>query len=480
MHHEAPPIGSGANSLFGIGAAVSDFDRDGDQDLYVVDSYGWPNVLYRNNGDGTFTDIAEAAGVASTAYSHMALFLDLDNDGFDDLVVVNDNKLDTEYPGSQIYRNNGDSTFTDVTEGSGFAPVEEIWGGATAADYDLDGDLDLFLVGWWQRTAWLYRNEGGFQFTDVTNAAGARASGVRPQWAPVFADFDGDGWQDIFCAVDFTDDYLLRNNGDGTFTDVSEWAGITHEFNDMGTAVADFDDDLDLDIYTTNITGNGSLSCAVPYGCNMLYVNQGNGRFRDFTKRLRVGDSGWGWGTWFFDADLDGWRDLMAVNGWIGTQWHEQVYLFHNRQGRFVESAARAGIEHPANSRALIPIDIEDDGDIDVLISDVGGPLTLYENISPRGDKHWLTVVAEGTVSNRNGVGARVYVTAGGKTRFHEIFVGGSFYAGPPLEAHFGLGTATVADEVRVVFPSGIEVELTGVAVDQRLVVVEPLGGGLP
>jgi hypothetical protein len=476
LHHDAPPVPplfDGQNTRFGVGAAVSDFDRDGDHDVYVCDSFGWPNKLFRNRGDGTFEEIGEAAGVDSLGYSHMALFVDLNDDGWDDLVVLNDNSpFDDTFPGSQLYRNNGDGTFTDVTLDSGFEPADPTFGGMTAGDYDKDGDLDLLLVGWYDQTAWLYRNESDFRFTDVTDEAGVRAERDRFHWTPIFADLDGDGWQDIFVAVDFDEDYLLHNNGDGTFTDVSAEAGTLHVANDMGVAVADFDHDLDLDLYTTNITGGEE--CAVPEGCNMLYVNDGSGIFSDGTVGHGLGDTRWGWGVWFFDADLDGHRDLLAVNGWTQPEWHDPAYFFYNRRGQgFVETARRARIDHVGNTRSLVPLDLEGDGDIDFLVFDVLGPATVYENVSPRRG-HYLVVDPVGTVSNRNAVGARVYVTAGGQTQMHEITAGGSFYAGPPLEAHLGLGSAQVVDEVLVIFPSGAEVTLTNEAVDRRLRVIEP------
>jgi len=418
----------------------------------------------------------------------MALFLDLDNDGDDDLVVLNDSSpYTTRFPPGQIYRNNGDGTFTNVSVGSGFAPVDPTIGGATAGDYDHDGDLDLFVVGWFGYATYLYRNEGDFRFTDVTDAAGARPASELFQWTPLFVDVDGDGWQDLFCAVDFAPDYLLRNNRDGTFTDVTAEAGTTHVGNDMGVAVGDVDGDGDLDLFTTNISGGEE--CGVPYGCNMLYVNDGAGRFTDGTAAAGVGDTAWGWGVWLFDADLDGDRDLLAVSGWTQPEWHTPATLLLNGgTGRFRDATTGSGLERPGNTRSLVPIDLENDGDVDFIVTDVLGPAIVYENRSERGgaggagggDGRWLTVEAEGTSSNRNGVGARVWVTAGGRRQVHEITAGGSFYAGPPLEAHFGLGSVRTVDEITVRFPSGHVVRQCGAGVDRRIRIVEPAGAPCP
>jgi hypothetical protein len=471
---KAPLQIEGLSSQYGVGGAVCDYDRDGHLDVYTCDTYAYPNSLWRNNGDGTFTDVAAQAGVRDFGHSVMALFLDLDNDGWDDLLVVNESlTYSNEFGYTQLYRNNGDGTFSNVSSASGIRPLEATIGGVTASDYDRDGDLDLLIVGWLNQVRHLYRNDGNFRFTDVTRESGLEAPGSLYQWSPVFADFDNDGWQDIFCAVDFWEDYLLRNDRNGRFTDVSFAAGTLHIANDMGVAVADFDNDLDLDIYTTNIT---SAACPEPGGCNALYVNDGTGRFHYEQAQRGIADTGWGWGTWFFDADLDGDRDLIAVSGWTQPIWHTPAKLFLNDgRGYFTDVAAAAGIDHVGDTRALLPLDFDSDGDVDFITFDVFGQATLYENRTPRAGNHFLVVRARGTTSNRNGVGARVYVTAGGRTQMHEIMVGGSFRAGPALEAHFGLGPFDVASEVRVVFPSGLERKLTNVNADQFLTVAEPI-----
>ncbi|MFG0284926.1 MAG: CRTAC1 family protein [Phycisphaerales bacterium JB039] len=477
-HHDAepvPPLTAGQNSRFGAGFAAGDYDNDGHVDIYCCDSFGFPNKLFRNNGDGTFSDVAAAAGVAHEGYSKMALFLDLNNDGWDDLIVLNDSQeFSPKFPRSRLYRNNQDGTFTDVTDGSGFAPTDATLGGATAGDYDKDGDLDLLVVGWYEFTVYLYRNDGDFTFTDVTDAAGAKTPDDRFHWAPVFIDLDGDGWQDIYAAVDFFEDYALRNNGDGTFTDISAASGLTHVANDMGVAVGDIDNDLDIDLYTTNMSVSPLDPVDQP-GPNRLYVNDGAGVFSYGEMEAGVDNTWWGWGTWLFDADLDGDKDLLAINGWQQPEWWTPANFFLNDgTGKFTDASLGSGINHTGNSRALLPVDLEQDGDIDFLINDVLGPVTVYRNDTARDGRGWVTVVARGTVSNRNGVGAKVYVTTDGKTQFHEIFVGGSFHAGPRPAAHCGVGWAAPIDEVRVVFPSGREAVLKDVKPDQRLVVEEP------
>ncbi len=477
LHHDAipvPPLFDGQNTRFGVGAAILDYDLDGDPDVYAVDSLGWPNRLFRNDGHGRFTDVTLAAGdVGSTAYSHMALAVDLDSDGDPDLVVINDSAPgDNRFPGSQLLRNEGDGTFTDATPDSGFVLHDPTWGGATAGDSDGDGDLDLFVAGWYDRAAYLFENLGGFLFRDRTDEAGVRPDPPRSHWTPVFADLDGDGLQDLFCAVDFDEDVLFRNDGDGTFTDISQEAGTLHEGNDMGVAVFDFQDDGDLDLYTTNVTG--PEECELPGGCNVLYVNDGRGRFVDRGPDAGLGDTRWGWGVSAFDPDLDGDRDLLVVNGWEQKQWLTPATLFIDVGGRFVEAAAAAGIDHVGDSRSLVVFDADLDGDPDVLMSDVLGPFRYYENVTSRRGHAGLALELVTGASPPGGVGARVAVAASGRRQMQEIVVGGSFYAGPPLEARFGLGPSPRVDAVQVDFPAGARLRLLDLPSDHRLLVFEP------
>ncbi|MCA8960226.1 MAG: CRTAC1 family protein, partial [Planctomycetes bacterium] len=438
---------------------------DGDLDVYLVTHLGRPNRLFRNDG-GVFTDVTTSAGVGDLGWGHMALFLDLDDDGFDDLVVFNDAVPPMVGGSLEVYENLGNGSFLRRTA-TGLDAVIPIIGGATAADYDHDGDLDLYVTGWLDNSNYLYRNDDDFIFTEVTDAAGLRIlETLVPHWTPIFADLDGDGWSDLFGAVDFAEDYLFINQADGTFQHAPI---VTSVQNDMGIAIGDYDQDGDLDLLTTNITDTTS-----PAGCcNWLYQNDGAAGFTNVADTAGVADSAWGWGAWFFDADLDTDLDLVTVNGWIQPGWQGPAQFFLNEgPGVFSEMAARVGADHAGNSHALIPFDADDDGDIDLLILDAWARATFYEN-ETSGTRHWLRVSLSGRASNRNGVGARVLATLpGGPTLLREIVVGGSFYAGPPLEAHFGLGAATSVD-LTIQWPSGHVQELLGVAADRRITVVE-------
>lgn len=475
----------------GCGAAVADYDNDGDYDVFIPDTWGWPNKLYRNNGDKTFTDVTEEADVGELGASHMALFLDLDNDGFKDLILGNDTQgYGPSYTPCILYRNKGDGTFDDVTDGSSFAPAGSSIGGIAATDYDLDGLLDLYVAFWGVGTNepfnFFYRNLGDFTFTDVTADEGLRTAETSVRtWAPVFVDVDGDGYQDLFAAVDFTKNYLFQHAGlvDGAlpegpaFVDISIAAGVAHGGNDMGVAVGDCNGDGLLDLYTTNLT------LAPPNEqerTNVLFINHGLPEpFTEEAVERGVWQTYWGWGTWFFDADFDTDLDLAAVNGWTGNAYYlnrPSQFFLNDGAGYFVDIAAAAGADHPGDSRGLTVFDYDHDGDEDMLIVDVGGPAVLLENVTLH-DHHWLALELTGRTTNRDAIGAQIDVTAAGVTQHREVFAGGSFYAGPPLAQHFGVGAATVVEEIRIRWPRGPWQVLTSVAVDQKLILTEPLFG---
>jgi len=482
---------------FGTGVAVGDYDGDGDLDIYALAQLGHPNVLFRNDletGKPGFTDVTPPL-LADLGLSRSAAFADLDRDGDLDLVLVNDDDGAPETPPSRIFRNQG-GVFSDATEGSGFRPVGFLRCGLALGDPDGDGLLDLYVTNWGFAQAGeprlpgsnrLYRNLGGLAFEDVTEDVGLGFL-ARDSFSAVFADFDDDRFLDLFVAVDHTRDEYFAGIPSG-FEERTELVGTTHLANDMGVAAADFDDDDDLDLFLTNITdtqdgvyGCGNGSFPPPQACNALYVNQfsqeGAVRFEEEAEARGVGDTYWGWGTQFADLDNDRDLDLVAVTGldlFIETfgpggsgLLETPSVLLVQSEGSFTRQFG-TGLDAPDDSRALVALDYDRDGDQDLLVSNVDQPMRLFENRSP--SRHWLGVdlgVATSAAS------ARVYVSAGSQTQRRDVIYGRSFLAGTPAEVHFGLGDLEWVDEVRVVWSDGAELSLHDVAADQLLRVPEP------
>lgn len=484
-NHSPPAAGrSSPAAWIGTGAAVADYDGDGDLDIYFVDSFSWPNQLWQNNGDKTFTNVTDASGLGSTSGGRMALWLDLDNDGDSDLVVLNDTQGgETDLP-SQVFRND-DGVFTDVSEGSGFIPTGPYGGGMAATDYNADGLLDIYVTFWNDSKTvppynFLYRNRGDFTFVEETETMGLRGANTQAQtWSPVFFDFDGDGDQDLYGAVDFDLDYLYLLGPDG-FTDVSEAANVFHDgqdaaANDMGVAIGDIDHDDDLDIFTTNIAapieGGGKF--------NALFVNNWPAPCTDEASddERNVWRSYWGWGTCFADLDFDKDIDLVTVNGRtedpdaLWTNRPKQIFK-NDGTGYFTDVGPLVGLDHLGNSRGLVAFDYDNDSDEDLLITNVSQSFALYENTTVHTN-HYLKIKLEGTARTKEAIGAKVRVTAGGTTQLRELLAGGSFLASLPRELIFGVGDATQVETVDITWPCGGTTVLSNVAVDQTLAVVE-------
>jgi enediyne biosynthesis protein E4 len=504
----------------GSGVAFLDYDRDGYPDVFVVNGSrleGFPagaspsNRLFHNNRNGTFTDVTAASGLTSSGWGQGVCVGDYDNDGFDDLYV-------TYFGRSNIlYHNNGNGTFTDVTEQSGLGSSGRNWStGCSFLDYDRDGKLDLFVAGYvdfemastpppganpnclWKgvavfcgprglppATQRLYHNQGRGAFTETAAQAGIRKARACYGLGVLTGDFENRGWPDIYVACDSSPSLLFRNNGDGTLKERGIQAGVAFsedglEQAGMGVSAADYDGDGFEDILKTNFDED------VPD----LYHNEGEGAFsfRTFDAKLGSNLRYLGWGGGFFDYDNDGWPDIFVANGHVypelenhnhpESHYRQRNLLYHNAgDGTFddVTSAAGPGIELRRSGRGVAFGDFDNDGDLDVVINNQNDPVTLLRNDG--GNKnHWLSIRTVGTKSNRDGIGARIAILAGGRRQIDEVRSGGSYLSQNDLRVHFGLGQASRLDRLEIRWPSGIVDKLENISADQFLVVREGTG----
>lgn len=480
----------------GNGAGVGDFDRDGDLDVYLLNQLGLANHFFRNDllaGGRRFSDITAALVLGDLGLGRTAMFADFDNDGWQELLLLNDDEPDGIYPASRLFRNVG-GRFEDATAGSGLAPIGYVRGGACIGDYNEDGLLDVYMGLWlFQSTRptplfpgynHLFRNIGGLRFEDVTESSGL-GNFAHDSFSCAFADFDNDGDADLYVAVDHTSDVYYRNDG-GTFVNDAIAVGATHTGNDMGISVADFDDDGDLDVYSTNVTDPAGGFGTTDF--NTLLVNQlaesGTMRFVDEAGARGVRDTYWGWGTEFVDVDNDGDLDLYAVNGFDqfvasgspGLVDTPEVMFVNDGSGHFTR-AVGCGADFVGDARAAIAFDYDLDGDQDLLVTNTNEATVLLENRT-EGQGRSLDVRLVGRCGfNADAVGARVFVTVGERRQMREVIAGGSYLSGRPLSLHFGLGAAASVDSLRVVWPDGSEAVFATVAADRRWSVMQ--GGGL-
>ena len=501
---------------FGGGVVVLDYNGDGQDDILVAaaDDPFKPgleisNALYRNNGDGTFSNVARIAGVDDPAgRGNGGCAADYDNDGNHDLFLAN-------WGSSRLFRNNGDGTFADVTGEAGVGDPNITYRtmGCAWGDYNRDGFLDLAIVRHMSETDLmssnmkvspgalrpiaLYRNDGNGAFTNVASLLGDTSgpensapfgslwgAGFQPGWT----DYDSDGDPDLYVVNDFGADIqpniLWRNDGPGAdgswvFADVSSDSGADVAIFGMGLAVGDYNLDGHLDFYLTNI------------GEAVLLANDGNGR--TFTQAAAEAGAGVAafegqqrvtWGNVFFDYDNDGDEDLYIVSGYLDIDQNNpteqpNVLLTNERNGGFTDTSAGSGVDDPAVGRGVAYLDFNADGCLDLYVVNLGVSASLPQEArlfrnTCASENNWLIVKTVGSTSNRDGVGARVKVTAGGHTQIREVAAGGSSMSQNMIAVHFGLGQARIVDSIEVLWPSGVLQTLTGVATNQRLTVTEP------
>lgn len=504
----------------GSGVAFFDYDHDGWLDIYLSNGSRlheeWApgteptTQLYRNNRDGTFTDVTAKSGIGRTGWQTGVCIGDFDNDGWDDIFC-------TFWGHNILFRNNGDGTFTDVTRKAGLWREEFRWGsGCTWLDYNRDGNLDLFVANYLHLdvdrvpkpgqneacqfkgapvmcgprglpggTNILYRNNGDGTFTDVSEAAGILKPGPRYSITAVSSDLDNDGWPDIYVAVDSEPSILFRNNHDGTFTDIAVMSGCAYgddgrEQAGMGVAIGDYNCDGRLDIFKTNFSEDAVN----------LYRNGEDGTFTDVSAEVGLGgdlpDVKWGCG--FVDYDNDGWLDLIQVNGHVypnadkiapGQTYLEPRVVYRNLgNGKFanVSNQLGPGIAARHSSRGCAFGDFDNDGDIDVLIDNMNESPSLLRN-DCRNRYRWIKVKLIGTTCNRSAIGARVRITTGAHTQLAEVQSGSSVMSQNDLRLHFGVGDAARIDSLEVIWPTTQKVEaFYRIEPNQLLVIKEAAG----
>ncbi len=516
-HTSAPEKRYIVESMSG-GVAALDFDNDGWLDIFfvnacTVDTASDPkcsrSALYRNEHNGKFTDVAEQAGVAFVGWGQGVCVADVDADGFDDLYV-------TVLGENRFYRNDGKGAFIEMSDKAGIKGGG--WStGCGFADYDRDGDLDLFVSRYVKvdlanlpvfgvgKTCQyrgvavqcgprglpgtgdlLYRNNGDGTFTDVSEAAGVSDPNGYFGLGLAWFDYNHDGFPDLFVANDSNPNFLYKNLGNGKFQDVAFPSGVAvsedgGEQGCMGVALADYNRDGRLDLYVTNFSEE----------YNALYRQEADGNFSDASFESRSAQSSLpyvGWGTAFFDYDNDGWPDLLAVNGHVYPQletaslgaslpYRQRKLLYRNLgNGAFADVGTQAGpaLMEKRVSRGAAFGDLDNDGDVDVVINDLDGIPMLLRNDGGNTAGNWLSIKLRGKQKNRNALGAVVKVMVGGRPQVQVVRSGSSYISQDDFRLHFGLGSATTVDSVEVAWPDGTVITRDKIPANQFLVVTQP------
>jgi YHS domain-containing protein len=514
----------------GSGVAILDYDRDGWQDIFLVNGSTLDAItskskptshLFHNNRDGTFTDVTARAGISFSGWGQGACVGDYDNDGYDDVYI-------TAYGKNHLFHNRGNGTFKDVSEQSGVSGTGKEWGtGCAFVDYDRDGRLDLIVANYvhfdlamipkpgsgpgcmWKGVPvmcgprglpyapnTLFHNLGSsragepLRFEEVSKPSGIERTNGHYCFSVTTLDYNEDGWPDIYIACDSTPSILYRNNHDGTFTDVATNVGVA--FNEdgreqagMGSASADYDRDGHLDLFKTNFSDDTST----------LYRSQGDGTFTDdtHTAGLAINTDALGWGTMFADVDNDGWPDLLVANGHVypevdsarlGSLFREPRFLYYNLgrtssglvKFKDISKTSGPALLKPLSGRGLATADLFNDGRIEAVVNNLSDDPMLLVNLA-RNRNHWLDVHLIGTISNRDAIGARVTLRSGTRVWVDEVRSGSSYNSSSDLRVHFGLGLDTHLDSIKVLWPNGFtEVFDPPPAPDHVLEIVEGKG----
>ncbi|MDZ4756260.1 MAG: FG-GAP-like repeat-containing protein [Phycisphaerae bacterium] len=464
------------------GLAVGDFNNDGWQDIFWASGGTDPDHLYINDGDGTFTDAAADWGVAVVHAACGACAGDYNDDGWLDIYVTsfgNGSNNQGQVGKNRLYRNNGNGTFTEVAAEAGVnvtgVTISSGYGCAFG-DYDIDGDLDLAVTAWFASAHGnrLFRNDGDGTFTDVTGSA--IDFGSTWGFQSSFADMDGDGWPELLIAADFGTSRYFRNDTNGSFTNFTIESGTGLDQNGMGQCVGDFNQDGLLDWYVTSIFTDAQQP-GLGEG-NKLYMNQSGHQYVETAVASGVADGGWGWGAVAVDMNNDTWPDIVEVNGRpSATEFSgEQEYVWINQgDDTFLEAALDGGMTFQAEGKACSYLDYDRDGAMDIAITFNNATNKLYRNVTLGGT--WIHLSFD-TQNNPliapNGMGAVARVRIGEKSLVGTVDSGPNFLGTSEICAHFGLGTARVIDTLTITWPRGYVTELTGVAVNQHLVIVSP------
>jgi hypothetical protein len=498
----------------GGGVALLDYDSDDWLDIFLVNGSrleGFPagqeptNHLYRNNRNGTFSDVTVATGLARSGWGQGVCVGDYNNDSREDMVI-------TYYGKNVLYRNNGDSTFSDVTAAAGLLQYSNFFNaGCTFLDYDRDSFLDLFVansvtyedaarvppdcnykgvkvncgpLGLRGSKNFLYRNRGDGTFEDVSEKSGVRSTGLYYSWTPCGFDYDDDGWPDVYVTNDSTPSYLYHNNRDGRFAEMGHEAGVAYTLDgfaqgSMGVAVGDYNRDGHLDMFRTNFIDDTPT----------LFQNLGGGLFEDVTFPAGIGVNTrfLGWGPAFLDFDNDGWPDLLYVTGHVypeimreklDDEFETRKVLFRNLgDGRFEDISLQSGpgILVKRSSRGAAVGDIFNTGQLDIVINNMNAPPTLLRNVAPNFNR-WLLIRLVGQKSNRNAVGSRVKVSIGSSTQTQAVLSGCGFCSQSDFRLHFGLGNAEKADRVEIHWLGGAVETYTDLPANRLVTIVEGKG----